>query len=131
MSLKRYSLWDKKTPVVCPSGEVFTPEQWIERYPVAAFDNVHIVGGAGLVNGSYYGVLEQMVEMYSNQGCNFTDCTTPLEFLERIEEFEDWQAEQAAIPSDISTPEERIAAALETQVMLSMVTVNDDDPDLD
>lgn len=128
MVLKRYSIWDKQSQVITPSGEVFTAEQWKERYPIANLPQAIIVGGAGMMNGSFFGELSQMVAMYEEMGCDFTGLVTPEEKLEAIEAFEDMQND----PGDIteSTPEERIAAALETQVMLSMGDVNDDDPDL-
>lgn len=55
--LKRYAIWDKKTPVITPIGEYFTPEQWIERYPVAGLDNITIVCSVGDINGGYFGIL--------------------------------------------------------------------------
>lgn len=128
MALKRYSIWDKQSVVATPSGEVFTAEQWKERYPIANMPQAIIVGGSGIYNGGFFGELSQMVQMYEEQGCDFSLCTTDEEKLEAIEAFEDFMND----PGDIteSTPEERIAAALETQVMLSMGDVNNDDPDL-
>lgn len=128
MSLKRYCIWDKTSTVITPSGEIFTAAQWIERYPVANLPEITIVGAAGPINGGYFGVLQQMVSQYENDGCDFTGCETDLEKLERIEEFEDER--NSSFDMFESSPEERIAAALETQVMLSMGDVNNDDPDL-
>lgn len=127
--LKRYSIWDKQSVVITPSGEIFTAEQWIDRYPVAALPNITVVGAAGEINGGYFGTLGQMVQMYKQQGCDFSDCTTDVETLERIEEFEDFL--NTPEEPDESTPEERIAAALELNNLLNMPTINDDDPDLD
>ena len=111
MALKRYSIWDKTSPVITPSGEVFTAAQWIERYPVAG-TNLTIVGGAGDINGAFFGVLNQMVGMYEDMGCDFSECTTDVEKLETIEAFEDTRND----PGDQteSTAEERIAASLES-----------------
>ena len=62
--------------------------------------------------------------IYEEQGCDFFDCETPEEKLDRIEEFDAEQeakaraaAEEAAL---MPSTEERIAAALEAQVMMSM-----------
>ena len=59
-TMARYAIWDKKTPVITPVGEVLTPEQWIERYPVAGLDSITILCSAGEVNGGFFGTLGQM-----------------------------------------------------------------------
>ena len=125
--LKRYAIWDKQSPVITPIGEVFSPEQWKERYPVAALDSVTVVCAAGETNGGFFGTLGQMVSMYENMGADFSEAATDEEKLEVIEAFEDAQND----PGDMteSTPEERIAAALELQNLLAMPDENDDDPD--
>lgn len=125
--LKRYAIWDKKTPVITPIGEYFTPEQWIERYPVAGLDNITIVCSVGDINGGYFGILSQMVILYTDMGADFSEAETDEEKLEVIEAFEDMQND----PGDLteSTPEERIAAALELQNLLAMPDENFDDPD--
>lgn len=87
MSSKRYIIWDKTTSVITPIGEVLTPEQWISRYPVA--DVLPTVVAGGSVNGAFFGVYAQMVEMYENMGCDFSACTTEQEYLDAIEVFED------------------------------------------
>ncbi len=125
--LKRYSIWDKKSIVITPVGEILSPEQWIERYPMAGLDNFVVVGSAGDINGGYFGILSQMVQMYENMGADFSEAETDEEKLEVIEAFEDMQND----PGDLteSTPEERIAAALELQNLLAMPDENFDDPD--
>ena len=114
--LKRYSIWDKKSPVITPIYEVLTAEQWMERYPVAKLDNITVVGSAGEVNGGFFGTLGQMRSMYENMGADFSACTTDEEVLEVIEAFED----SMNTPSDEPTSEERIAAALEAQNLMAM-----------
>lgn len=110
---KRYAIWDKETPIITPIMEVLTPEQWVERYPVAKLDNITVVCSAGEINGGFFGTLGQMVQMYEAQGCDFSACTTDEEKLEAIEAFED----AMNAPSTEPTAEERIAAALEYQNM--------------
>lgn len=127
MSLNRYAIWDKVSPVVTPIGEVLTAEQWIERYPMAGLSSITVVCGAGEINGSFFGTLGQMVQMYEAQGADFSGATTDIEKLEVIEAFED----SMNAPSDESTPEERIAAALEYNNMLNSPVINEDDPDKD
>jgi hypothetical protein len=116
--LKRYAIWDKKTTIITPIYEVLSPEQWIERYPVAAIPTITVVCGAGEVNGSFFGTLGQMVKMYEGMGADFSECTTDEEKLEVIEAFEDYMN----TPKENLEPtaEERIAAALEYQVMTSL-----------
>lgn len=114
--LKRYAIWDKQTTIITPIFEVLTPEQWIERYPVAGIPTITVVCGAGEVNGSFFGTLNQMVQQYEAMGCDFSECTTPEEKLEAIEAFEDY----INTPSTEPTTDERIAAALEYQVMASL-----------
>lgn len=127
--LKRYSIWDKVSPIITPVGEVFTPQQWIERYPVAGLDNIKIVCSAGEINGGFFGVLGQMIQMYENMGADFSEAETDIEKLEVIEAFEDEM--NRPVDPDMSTPEERIAAALEYNNMLNSPVVHDDDPDED
>lgn len=124
---KRYVIWDKKSQVITPSMEVFTAEQWKARYPICNIAGMTIVGSAGVINGGFFGVLQQMEVMYANRGVDFSECTTDEEKLEVIEAWEDAQN----TPSDESTAEERIAAALELQNMMAMETVNTDDPEQD
>lgn len=106
---KRYAIWDKVSPVIVPTGKVFTPEEWIQKYPVAALDNITIVCGAGEINGSFFGTLGQMVQMYEGQGADFSSCETAEDKLAVIEAFED----AMNAPSTEPTPEERQAKALE------------------
>ena len=125
MSLKRYSIWDKQSQVVTPVGEVLTPAQWMDRYPIAGLETVTVVCSAGEINGAFFGTLGQMVQMFEAQGADFSEATTDIEKLEVIEAFED----AMNAPSDESTPEERIAAALEYNNMLNSPVINTDDPD--
>lgn len=116
--MARYQIWDKSSPVITPIGEVLTAEQWKDRYPVARLESVTIVCAAGEINGAFFGTLGQMKQMAENEGADFSDCSTNEEILARIEEFE---ASRNVVEIDDSpTAEERIAAALEYQNLLSM-----------
>lgn len=107
--MKRYAIWDKKSPIITPIGEVLTAEQWIQRYPVAGVPSITVVCGAGEINGAFFGTLGQMVQMYENQGADFSACETNEDKLAVIEAFED----AMNTPSTEPTAEERQAAALE------------------
>ena len=114
--MSRYAIWNKQDPIITPIGEVLTAAQWKERYPVAALDSIKVVCAGGEINGAFFGTLGQMVEMYGNQGCDFSSCTTDEEKLASIEAFE----EEMNKPNDMPSAEERIAAAMEYQVMASL-----------
>ena len=127
--LKRYAIWDKQSPVIVPTGKVFTAEEWKSQYPAAALSAITVVCAAGEINGGFFGTLGQMVRTYENQGADFSGAATDEEKLAVIEAFEDTM--NAPAEPEESTPEERIAAALELQNLLAMPTVNTDDPDAD
>lgn len=114
--MKRYAIWDKTSPIITPIGEVLTAEQWIARYPVAGIDNITVICAAGEINGGFFGTLGQMVQMCEARGADFSACTNAEDKLDVIEAFEDAQN----APSDEPTTDERIAAALEYQVMASL-----------
>lgn len=113
--MKRYAIWNKTDPVITPVGEVFTSEQWIDRYPVAGLESIIVVCAAGEINGAFFGTLGQMVQMYEAQGADFSACTTAEEKLAVIEAFEDAMNAPGSEPS----AEERIAAALEYQNVMA------------
>lgn len=122
--MKKYAIWNKQDSIITPIGEVLTPEQWIERYPIAGVSSITVICAAGEINGGFFGTLGQMVDMYTKMGCDFSDCITDQEKLDAIEAFEDEmeakaKADAEAKANEIST-EERIAAALEAQVLMSM-----------
>ena len=121
---KRYAIWNKTDKILTPIGEVLTPEQWIERYPIAGVDTITVVCGAGEINGAFFGTLGQMVQMYENQGADFSACTTGEEKLEVIEAFEDEKntpAEGTVSNEELTaTSLASIAASLEYQNMLTL-----------
>ena len=116
---KRYAIWDKQTTIVTPIFEVFTPEQWMEKYPVAKLDSVTVICSAGEINGGFFGTMTQMVQIYESQGCDFSSCTTDEEKLNAIEAFEDAREAAALAASQEPSAEERIASALEYQNLMA------------
>ena len=133
--MKKYAIWDKKTPIITPIMEVLTPEQWIERYPVAALDHITVICSAGEINGGFFGTLSQLVQTYESQGCDFSACVTPEEKLAAIEAFDDAkeiaareaaeaakaQAEAEAMNAEVSAMSlASIAAQLEFQNMMML-----------
>ena len=132
--MKRYAIWDKQTPVITPSMEVFTAEEWMKRYPVAAVDGITVICSAGEINGGFFGTLGQLVEMYAAQGCAFTDDMTPEEKLAAIEAFDEEKAaiekakaeEKAALEEVNTMSLASIAAQLEFQNMMSLPDVEEE-----
>lgn len=125
--LKKYAIWNKTDDIITPIGEVLSAQKWIERYPVAGVGNVVVVCAAGEINGAFFGTLGQMVQMYENMGADFSEADTDEKKLEVIEAFEEEM--NKPVNPDMSTPEERIAAALEYSNLLNSEVVNPDDPD--
>ena len=113
--MPRYKVYDKQESVYTPSGEEFTPEQWLNRYPWAKKDGVKMVVSGDLINGAFCGELESMKRRATNMGVTFTDDMTDEQVLAAIEDFELHPpgADQPSI-------EERTAAALEAQVLMAM-----------
>ena len=114
--MKRYAIWDKVSPVIVPTGKVFTAQQWKDKYPVAELDSITVVCAAGEVNGGFFGTLGQMVQLYAAQGADFSACQSDEDKLAVIEAFED----AMNAPSTEPTAEERQAAALEFIAMSSL-----------
>lgn len=116
--MSKYAIWNKQDPVLTPIGEVLTAEQWIQRWPIAGVDTITVVCAGGEINGAFFGTLGQMVEMYTQQGCDFSTCETAEDKLAAIEAFEEAVAAEAAEAEAAAAAQEaanaeRTAAALE------------------
>lgn len=114
--MSRYAIWNKQDDVYTPSGAKFTAQQWMEQYPIAEIPSVKVVCGGGVLNGAFFGILSEMVEMYQKAGCDFSACVSDQSYLDAIEAFEDAQNVSSNEPS----AEERTAAALEFLAMNSL-----------
>ena len=86
---KRYAIWDKRSPVITPVGDVLTAEQWMARYPVSALPDITVVCAAGEMNGAFFGTLGQMRSAFENRGADFSRCETEADALLVMEAFED------------------------------------------
>ena len=75
-----------------------------------------MVCSVGEINGGIFDTLGNMVQRFEANGCDFSACTTAEEKLAAIEAFED----AMNAPSTEPSTDERIAAALEYQVMASL-----------
>lgn len=122
--MSRYAIWNKQDQILTPIGEVLSAEQWKERYPIANLENITIVCGGGEINGSFFGTLGQMKEMYGKMGCDFTSCESEQDYLDAIELFEDNKnnySEQGISNEELTaTSLASIAASLEYQNLLTL-----------
>ena len=125
--MSRYAIWNKQDQILTPIGEVLSAEQWKERYPIANLENITVVCGGGEINGSFFGTLGQMKEMYSKMGCDFTSCESEQDYLDAIELFEDNKnnhSEQGISNEELTaTSLASIAASLEYQNLLTLEDV--------
>lgn len=111
----RYKIWDKQEPIYTPVGEMFTAQQWLDKWPWAKLPNTKCVISAGPINGAVMMEFGALVENYRRMGCQIDPETmTDDEILQAIEAFED-NPPQAPV-----TPEERAQAMEEYK---SMVTI--------
>ncbi len=126
--MKRYKIWNKKDNILTPIGEVLTPEQWIERYPIAGIESVAVVCANGEINGAFFGTLGSMVETYERQDVDFSTCITDEDKLAKIEAFIDEREKRQTEASANSIANEEltatslasIAASMEYQNMLTL-----------
>ena len=115
--MARYQIWDKTSNVIVPTGQVFTPEQWIEQYPVAGLPDIDVVIAGGIINGAFFSEYTSFIQHYIDMGCDFEGCESQQDCLDRAEQFED---EMNTPDPNYVSAEERMAAALEAQVMMAL-----------
>ena len=120
---KRYQIWDKVSNVYTPSGNMYTAEEWINKYKWINIPGMVPVMSAGSINGALIDELHQMKSRYEQQGATFEDTLTDQQLLDAIEAFEDQRNEEAKIAAQEAaatpTAEERIAAAMEYANLLN------------
>lgn len=120
MATKRYQIWDHTSNVVTPSGELFTPEQWLDRYPAYCVEGAVMILAKGFQNGALIDELSMMKARAEQMGATFPEGLSNQETLEAIEAFEEELAAASAAAASEPTAEERIAAAMEYQNMLAV-----------
>ena len=126
--MAKYAIWNKKDNILTPIGEVLTPEQWIERYPIAGVETITVICAAGEINGAFFGTLGSMVEDYEKEGADFSACTTDEEKIEVINAFDEAQeqtqkeASAGAVNNEelTATSLASIAASMEYQNMMTL-----------
>lgn len=125
--MSRYQVWNKVDQVITPSGKVFTAEEWANKYPMSKIEGIDLVISGGTINGAFCGELTSMSEMYDKdmkrskiEGFEngIPKGLSKQEVLDFIEAFEDARNSQPIVAP--VTAEDRIAAALEAQVMMAL-----------
>lgn len=121
--LTKYQIWDKVSNVYTPSGNMYTAEEWINKYKWINIPGMVPVMSAGNINGAMIADLASMKKNAIAQGCTFEDGLSDEQVLEAIEAWENQKSEEAkaAAQEAANTPtaEERIAAAMEYQNLLN------------
>jgi hypothetical protein len=119
--MPKYQIWDKQTDIITPGRDPKTGKQrwsaqeYMDTHAEWAKDpNVQVVIAAGAINGGCFMEYEATKAAYLKVGAEIEDGMTPGEVLAAIEDFEDNP------PEAEPTPEERIAAALDYQNLLTM-----------
>jgi hypothetical protein len=110
----KYKIWNKTDNLITPIGEVLTPAQVISKYPVAGIEGMKFIIADQPINMAVFMEFEATKNIYKQQGAQITDDMTDQEVLDAISYFEEHP------PTPEPTAEERIAAAMEYQNLLSM-----------
>lgn len=110
----RYQIWNKTDDIYVPTGQKVTAAEWSARYPWINVPGAKMIITAGIINGGAAMEFNATAAQYKAQGARITDDMTDDEILQAIEAFEDNPP-----GADEPSSEERIAAALEAQVMLA------------
>lgn len=136
--MAKYQIWNKTDIIITPSGETFTPEQWIEKHPIAGIEGIKTVISGEVINGALLMEFTGMVKRAEKNGCDFSTCTTDQEYLDKIETFEmeleekaktDAQAKaeaEAQAVAEAQATQEEIAANLGMLALLSMPDVEEE-----
>lgn len=121
---KRYALWNRTDTIYTHGGAVLTPDQWIKKFGWINAPGAVPVISAGMINGGFSGELSQMKSRCETQGATFDEEFSNQQLLDAIEAWEDERAAAAAAEAAARaaepTAEERIAAAMEYQNLLSL-----------
>ena len=117
MAFPRYQIWDKKSDIITPVGEVLSAEQWADRYPMSRIPGLDLVISGGTINGAFCAEYTSFKDLYEKQGVDFTGCDSQEKVLAKIEQVEDERNKKMEGYVD---PYERSAAALEAIAIMQM-----------
>ena len=110
----KYKIWDKTENLITPIGEVLTPQQVIKRYPAAGIEGMKYIVANQPISMAVFMEFESTKNTFKKYGAAITDGMTDQEVLDAISAWE----ERPQTPR--ITAEERIAAALEFQNIMSL-----------
>lgn len=117
----KYKIWNGTDTIYTPDGKKFTPDEWREMWPWANIPGVKMIIQDAPINGQVAMEFEQTKTVYKSSGAKITNDMTDEEVLAAISEFEENP------PITVASAEERIAAALEAQVMMAEDDVADEE----
>lgn len=122
--MARYQIWDGVSDIYTPSGARFTAAEWAQKYPWVKLPGAKMMITTGIINGGCAMEFGATVEHYKRLGAGIEEGMSDAEIMAAIEAFEDNPPRTTE-----STPEERIAAALELQNLMAMPDENTDEPE--
>lgn len=110
----KYKIWDRQETLVTPIGEVLTAPEIIARYPAAALPTFKYIIADQPISLAVFMEFSQTKAMYKQMGVAITDEMTDQQVLDAISFHEENP------PAPEPTAEERIAASLEFQNLMSL-----------
>lgn len=114
--MAKYKIWDKTEDVYTPAGKRFTAAEWAQKYPWLNQKGAVMVIADDIINGAFCAELHTMKKTYEQSGAVFEEGLTDEALLQAIEAYEISLSQGSSVPNS----EERIAAALEAQVMMAL-----------
>lgn len=112
--MAKYKIWDKQTTLVTPTGEVLAAEQVKAKYPASALPTMKYVICDAPISMGVFMEFTATKEHYKALGVPITEEMTDQQVLDAISCWEDNP------PAPQPTPEERMAAAMEFQAMMTI-----------
>ncbi|WP_129599382.1 hypothetical protein [Anaerophilus nitritogenes] len=110
----KYKIWNKQDRLITPIGEVLSKEEIFARYPASAIQGINFIIADQPISMAVFMEFESTKESYKQMGVKITEKMTMQEVLNTITEWEENP------PIQESTAEERIASALEFQMLMSL-----------
>lgn len=109
----KYKIWNGTDTIYTPDGTQHTPEEWKNQFGWLNIPGIKCIIADAPLNGAVCMEFEQTKTVYKSSGAKITDDMTDQQVLDAISEFEENP------PITVASAEERIAAALEAQVMMA------------
>jgi hypothetical protein len=110
----KYQIWDKTSPVITPSGDEFSADQWKEKWKWSKLTGVKAIISAGVINGAWMMEFNQTKQRYIDMGAPITEQMTDQEVIDAMEAWDN------RVPETTVTSDDRAAAALELIALSSM-----------